>query len=53
MVTNTPSRILGSFGSLMLANPVAMVLPLIKTEIGVDDGVSMSESPGDILGASD
>jgi hypothetical protein len=37
----------------MLANPVAMMLPLIKPEIGVDDGVSMSESPGDIVGASD
>jgi hypothetical protein len=30
-----------------------MMLPLIKPEIGIDDGVIMSKSPGDIVGASD
>jgi hypothetical protein len=30
-----------------------MMLPLIKAEVGVDDRVTMSKSPGDIVGASD
>jgi hypothetical protein len=37
----------------MFANPAAMMLPLIKPEIAIDDRVSMSKSPGDIVGASE
>jgi len=39
--------------ALRVANPVAMVLPLIKPEIGVDERVSVIESPGDLLRARD